>query len=62
MAKIKDDMTSIKQARMVIEHYMEFFEKESEKEMTEDGPEKTLQKLEKCFPLSNDAIRESLLK
>lgn len=53
-------MTSIEQARTVIEHHMEYFERESDKEMTEDGPEKTLEKLEKCFLLSDDAVRDSL--
>ena len=41
---------------------MEFFGKESEKEMTEDSLKKTLEKLEKCFPLSDDAARDLLLK
>lgn len=62
LAKIKDDMTSIEQARMLIEHYMEYFEQESEKEMTEDNPEKTPEKMEKSFPPSDDAVRDSLLK
>lgn len=62
LAKIRDDMTSIEQARMLIEHYMEYFEQESEKEMTEDDPEKTPEKMEKSFSPSDDAVRHSLLK